>query len=185
MSSSAKAAAAAAMTRPRPALADLFRDHARFVWRVLLAHGVRKSDVNDATQEVFIVVHRRIDDWDPEQASARAWLHAIAIRIAANHRRRAHLRRETSDENLEPQISSADPCRDVERSRLREKLYEILGTLPAEEREVLVLFELQGVPIREIAEIVGSPSRTVYKRLYTARRAVADALRSGGDHDSG
>ena len=88
-------AAAAAAPAVRPTIAELFRDHASFVWRVVAGHGVAPSDVQDVTQEVFLVAFRKLAEWDPARASAASWLYAIAIRIAANHRRLAHVRRET------------------------------------------------------------------------------------------
>ena len=165
---------------PRPSVAELLAAHARFVWRVLAAHGVRSADVEDATQEVFVTVHRRMDDWDPARASARHWLHGIAIRVAANHRRLAHVRREQGAHLADEPHTAHDPGVAIDVHRQRERLYAALAKIDADKRAVLVLFELQELPMKEVAEIVGCPLQTAYTRLYAGRSELA-ALFGGGE----
>src|SRR4051812_20879416 len=88
----------ATLPAQRPTLAELFQAHASFIWRVVAGHGVPAADVQDVTQEVFLIAFRKLDEWDPARSTAASWLYAIAIRVAANHRRRAHLRHETPGE---------------------------------------------------------------------------------------
>src|SRR5687768_5110220 len=116
-------------TMERPSLAELFAANARFVWRVLASHGVREADVEDATQEVFLVAHRRMEDWDPARAAARTWLYAIAIRVAANQRRRAHLSREQPADEARHVSIAPDPDKAIDRERFLARLERAISAL--------------------------------------------------------
>src|SRR4051812_1143348 len=74
-------------------VAEVFREHAPFVWRALRRLGVREADVEDACQEVFVVVHRRLADFEG-RSSVRTWVYGICVRVASDWRKRAHVRRE-------------------------------------------------------------------------------------------
>jgi RNA polymerase sigma-70 factor, ECF subfamily len=166
------------MTAP-PSMAELFATHGRFVWHVLSSHGVVRADVEDATQEVFLTVHRRMEDWDRETTSARTWLYSIARRVAANHRRRSSVRHEQPRGEVEPDPVATDPGESIDRERLLRKLDAALAQLDEGKRDVFILFELEDLPMAEVAEIAGCPLQTAYARLYAARKEVAAALRRG------
>ncbi len=176
-SSSIEAPPASAVARP--SIAELFAAHLRFVWRVLLAYGVREPDAEDATQEVFIVAHRRMESWDPARASARTWLHAIAVRTAANYRRLAHVRREQSEGVVEP-VARADADDSIDTARLLEQLSRELERIDEKKRAVFVLHEIEELPMSEVAAIVGCPVKTAYARYYAAQRELAAALAQDG-----
>jgi RNA polymerase sigma-70 factor (ECF subfamily) len=171
---------------PRPTLAELFASNVRFVWRVLASHGVQDADVEDATQEVFLAAHRRMDDWNPAVASARTWLYAIAIRVAANHRKRAHVVRERVGHggglDADPPSSAPEPDQAVERGRLMARVERAIAALDPAKREVFSLFELEELSMKEVAEAIGCPLQTAYARLYAARRELAEAI---GTHHEG
>ena len=156
----------------RPTLAALFQEHARFIWRVVAGHGVAPADVQDVTQEVFLVAFRKLDDWDPARSSAASWLYAIAIRVAANQRRRAHLRHESPGEL--PQIAvSVDPGGAIDRTRLLAQLDAALAEMEPRRRDVFILYEIAEQSMHDVARAAGCPLKTAYKRLYAARREVA------------
>src|SRR5258708_11085443 len=73
-------------------VAELFEEHAAFVWRILRHFGVGESELEDQTQEVFLVVHRRRADFGGEHPPA--WLYAICRRVASAYRRRSHRKHE-------------------------------------------------------------------------------------------
>jgi RNA polymerase sigma-70 factor, ECF subfamily len=160
--------------------AELFRAYAGFVWKIVASHGVPPADVQDATQEVFLIAHRKIDEWDPERSAATSWLYAIAIRVAANHRRRAHVRREQPGETPEEPVEN-DPGESIDRMRLLEKLDRTLAKMDANKRDVFILFEIAQLSMHEVAETVGCPLKTAYKRLYAARREVTAELAEKGE----
>jgi len=163
----------------RPSPAELFERHVTFVWRVVAAHGVREADVPDVTQDVFIAAFRRLEDWDPERASATSWLYAIAVRVAANHRRKAHVRREAPGEGPVTALE-ADPGAAIDRQRLLAELDDALSAMDAPKRDVFVLFEIAELTMHEVAVTVGCPLKTAYKRLYAARRTIAEKLGDKG-----
>jgi RNA polymerase sigma-70 factor (ECF subfamily) len=159
----------------RPSLAELFGAHAAFVWQVLASHNVPAADVKDATQEVFLVAHRRMHDWDPERASPRTWLHAIATHIAANHRKRARHRHEGIGEADEQPVE-ADPGDALDGHRAVKRFYAVLEQLPEEHREIVKLFELNGLSMKEVADVIGCSVRTAYNRLSEAKAEIKRAL---------
>jgi RNA polymerase sigma-70 factor (ECF subfamily) len=165
-------AASAAAPAARPTAGELFRDHASFVWRVVAGHGVAPSDVQDVTQEVFLVAFRKLEEWDPARASAASWLYAIAIRVAANHRRLARVRRETPGEVPQAAVTP-DPAGSIDRTRLLAQLDAALVEMEPRRRDVFILFEIAEQSMHDVARTVGCPLKTAYKRLYAARREVA------------
>lgn len=164
----------------RPSFADVFAQNLRFVWRVIAAHGVRPGDVEDATQEVFLTVHRRLDDWDPERGALRTWLYGITVRTAANYRRLAHVRREQPTESPVHEASHHDPSDAIDQQRALARLHAALAEIAPEKRDVLVLFDLEEIAMKEVAEILGIPVKTAYTRLYAARAEVHDRLTKEG-----
>jgi RNA polymerase sigma-70 factor (ECF subfamily) len=170
-------APAYAFERPTPG--ELFERHVTFVWRVVAAHGVREADVPDLTQDVFVAAFRRLSDWDPARASATSWLYAIAVRVAANHRRKAHVRREAPGEGPVTPLET-DPGAAIDRQRLLAELDEALTAMDAPKRDVFVLFEIAELTMHEVALTLGCPLKTAYKRLYAARRELAEKIGDEG-----
>ncbi|HVU06072.1 MAG TPA: sigma-70 family RNA polymerase sigma factor [Polyangiaceae bacterium] len=160
-------------------------DHADFVFRSLQRLGVRDRDLEDALQDVFVVVHQRLHTFD---ASSRitTWLYGICIRVAAAHRRRAHVRRETPSadgEDVAPVDPSPSPEAVAERQEERERLAAVLDALPPERRAVFVMFEIEGFGASEIAGMLGVPEGTVHSRLSTARKEFLEAAKRAAERE--
>ena len=156
---------------------DVHERHADFVWRTLQRLGVRSMDLEDQMQEVFIVAHRRLSSFDGKSALG-TWLFGICLRVAAAHRRRAHVRRERAASDTEESFvleSNEDPERASIERETREELEELLGTLDLEKRAVFVMFEVKGQTAPEIADVMGTPVGTVYSRLAAARAELTKA----------
>jgi RNA polymerase sigma-70 factor (ECF subfamily) len=157
---------------PGLSFTQIFREHARYLWRALLGLGVRPGDVDDACQEVFLIVHRRLPEFDGR--ALRSWLYAICLRVASEYRRSARVRREISVEQLP---DSAAPARQVDAvftGELCDRLLVSLDRLDEEKREAFVLFEIEELPLREVAEVLGCPLQTAYSRLQAARARVRE-----------
>jgi RNA polymerase sigma-70 factor (ECF subfamily) len=154
-------------------LAQLYRDHYEFVWSSLRRLGLRESAVDDAVQEVFLVVYRRLPEYEGS-AGHRAWLFAIALRIAREARRRdARLWLE------EPVAAVAATAHPDEGAALRQRvqlLDTLLGALNDEQREVFVMAEVEGFNAPEIAQALGVKLNTVYSRLRLGRVRFERAL---------
>ena len=158
----------------------LFREYAALVERVLRRAGVESRDVPDARQEVFLVAHRRLSEFEG-RAQPSTWLCAIAIRIASDFRRKAHRRRERP-EGAHGRGDVADAARAAlpeQRDDLLQAL-DALEQVAAPQREVFVLFEFFELPMNEVAARVGCPSKTAFSRLYAARRQLQEELRKRG-----
>jgi RNA polymerase sigma-70 factor, ECF subfamily len=159
-----------------PDFRRLVEEHARFLFRALRHLGVRESDLDDVCQDLFIVAHRKYRDFRGD-SSLRTWLYGIAVRLASEHRRRAYVRREIP--TSEPPLTSApsNGVEQVEQQELRELFNTILDGLDDDKRAVFVLYEVEELDMKEIAEAVNCPLQTAYSRLHSARRYVAEAVR--------
>lgn len=159
-------------------------EHAPYLWRALRHLGVREADLEDACQDVFLVLHRRISDFRGD-SSIRTWLYGIGVRVASEYRRRSHRLLEVPE--AEPPIV-AQEADAFERTAHRESLdllASILDQLDAEKREVFVLYEVEELSMTDVAEAVGCPVQTAYSRLHAARKLVkmaVDQLERGETH---
>jgi RNA polymerase sigma-70 factor (ECF subfamily) len=167
--------------RPGEALLrDLVDQHHDAVHRSLRRLGVPEAHLDDAVQQVFLVVSRRLDEIDVPRA--RGFLLGIALRVAADTRRT--LRRRREDVVAEPEGGRADepltPHDLLEEKQARVVLARLLDALPDDLREAFVLFELEEIPGREIAELLGVPHGTVASRVRRAREQIRNALKGGG-----
>jgi RNA polymerase sigma-70 factor (ECF subfamily) len=166
---------------PTPAndVRHIFETHGDFVWRALARSGVRDADLRDATQEVFIIVARKLAEREGT-SSLTTWLYGIAVRVAANHRRKAH-RKHESLTDVFPEISREDDADDPERAvaheQARVRLAEILDQLPVDQRIVFMMFELEEMTCPAIAEALGIPLGTVYTRLRAGRALFEERAR--------
>lgn len=144
------------------------------MWRVLARSGVRDADLKDALQEVFIIVSTKLDQLDPT-VKPTTWLHGIAVRVAANQRRKVQRKREDLTEEPDlamPADPSADPEAQVRQAEARRTLAEMLAALPPEQRIVFELFELEEMTCPAIAEALAIPLGTTYTRLRAARAGL-------------
>jgi RNA polymerase sigma-70 factor (ECF subfamily) len=141
------------------------------VERVLRRAGVAERDLADASQEVFVVVHRRLGDFE-ERASPQTWLYRIAWNVASEYRRRAFRRRELLEEAHEVADELGSPAELVEAQRAVSALLDAIDRLDAEKREALICHELDEQPMIAVAKRLGIPLKTAFSRLYAARRAL-------------
>ena len=165
--------------RAIPSLDELYSAHGRFVWSSLHRLGVHEKDLEDMLQEVFVVAHRRLGDFQGG-ASPRTWLYAISRRVASNYRRSAPVQRESSLEEGaidEPVADGTGPERAAMDAEARAQLEVILSEIDLEKRAVFLMFEVELLPASEIAEITGVPVSTVHSRLAAARKLFERGLR--------
>ena len=148
---------------------QLFEAHYASIWRLLRRLGVRHEQLDDASQEVFWVTARRLDDI--RAGSESAFLYGVALRVASDVKRR----RKTQPcalgwEQVENLVADqANPEDRLAERRAQEILGFVLDQLPLELRTVFVLFELEGLPLKAIAQLEELPQGTVSSRLRRAR----------------
>ena len=151
--------------------------HADFVWSSLQRLGIHVADLEDALQDVFVVVHRRLGSFDGSSRLS-TWLFGICLRVASQYRRKAHRRRERGVVDLERMASEGEgdaPDAAMLAHEAERRLEQVLDALEPGRRVVFVMFEVESVGCAEIAEQLGLPLGTVYSRLSAARADFAKA----------
>jgi len=153
----------------------LLADHHAFVWRSLRRLGVPDCDVDDASQQVFLVAHRRLSEIAHE--TERSFLFQTALRVAADWRRAHKRRREQPGMDLlDVPDGAANPEELMDQRRARALLDQVLGDMPMDLRAVFVLFELEEMTMMEIATLSDIPPGTVASRLRRARHVFQKAV---------
>jgi len=162
----------------------LYAEHFNFVWRTLRRLGVPPADLPDVAQDVFLVVHRRLPDFEP-RARVTTWLFPICLHAARDRRRRAHVRREVSDEQDDLVDPAPMPGHDLERQDDLVLFEAALADMNLDQRAVFVLFELEELRGEDIAATLAIPLGTVYSRLRLARAAFRNGVlkRAGREDD--
>lgn len=165
----------AAQRGEHAAFSELVRRHQRRAYAVARSIVINHEDAEDAVQEAFLHAFRAIDRFLPDQAFG-AWLHRIVANAALDVTRRRKVR--DADELPE---TVASPFRDpAEGGELRARLTEALNTLPARQRAVIVLHDVEGYKHAEIGQMLDIPEGTARSDLHYARsqlRQVLGALR--------
>jgi len=155
----------------------IYDAHAGFVWLSLQRLGVQPSDLDDVAQEVFMVVHRRLESFD-RAGRFTTWLFGICLRVAANYRRRRRSSHEVllGDSGDDGSSILAAPDNLLARREERHLADWALGRLDVEKRATFVMFEVESLSCEEIAKIMNVPVGTVYSRLHAARRQLEKAI---------
>jgi len=148
------------------------------VWRTLRRLGTLASDADDAAQHVFWCFAQRAAEVEP--GCEAPFLTAVAVKVAANVRRKVERRREIPIQEPE-MVSSESPETLLQQKQLRQQLDSGLSTLLPEQRAIFVLFELEGFSLPEIAQSLGIPLGTATSRLRRARDHFETWLRAQPD----
>lgn len=160
-------------------ISALVAEHGRFVWRVLRHQGVPERQLEDLFQEVFIVILRKFASFE-QRSAIRTWIYGICRNVAADARRRMRRKPElltdTPPETAAPEVQTEELARRDARGHLR----AALGKLTESSRMVFVLYEIENMPMNEVAQSVGCNLSTAYSRLYAARKQVRMTLEALG-----
>jgi RNA polymerase sigma-70 factor, ECF subfamily len=150
-----------------------------YLCRTLRRLGVRNEDLEDEAHEVFLVLDRKWQDYDASRP-LRPYLFGIAFRVIANRKRRRARERPLGSEDLADDSPSADD--QLEAARARALVLRALDRVPIVRRAVLVMHDIDEVPMREVARTLSLPLFTGYSRLRKARlefAAAVSALKKG------
>ena len=161
---------------------SLYADHAPFLARVVMRLLGDGPHVDDIIQETFLVAFKKRREFRG-MASPRTWLYAIASNLCMRHERssrrlsifRRRLARATAAHDRER--GSDRPDEQLSREQQRALVHEVLRGIPLAQREALVLYELEELEGKEVAEILGVPVATVWTRLHNGRKRFRDAMR--------
>jgi RNA polymerase sigma-70 factor (ECF subfamily) len=160
-------------------LRNLVADHLDFVWRSLRRFGVPPADVDDATQQVFLIANEKLPRINA--GSERSFLVGVATRVAS-HVRRSYHRREAAELRLSvnPLEATPNPEELTQRLEARALLDQVLDAMPEELRAVFVLFELEELSIDQTASLLILPRGTVATRLRRAREVFHEQAKLVG-----
>jgi RNA polymerase sigma-70 factor, ECF subfamily len=153
-----------------------FEDVSRWV----RALGATVADRDDLVQDIFLVVHRRLADFDGQNVAG--WLYQIARRKVRDHRRLLwvkHLFGSSSLPLADAMLTTKQsPLDELETKQKRELLEHLLDDLNEDQRAAFVLFEIEGSSGEDIARLTGVPINTVWARIHKARKKLQEqALR--------
>jgi RNA polymerase sigma-70 factor (ECF subfamily) len=154
----------------------IFRLEFRYVWNSLRRFGVAERDLEDVTHEVFVRVQDQLELFDPSRP-LRPWLFGIALGLATNYRRLARHRVDLPGDLPEVADSTRTAAEDLERREQAALVHSALLQVRLEQRAVLVLHELDGYPVPEVASTLGLTLNTAYSRLRLGREAFRAAFR--------
>ncbi|HEY8079522.1 MAG TPA: sigma-70 family RNA polymerase sigma factor [Labilithrix sp.] len=158
-------------THENPSFERVYDDYVDFVWRSARRLGVDDAGADDVVQHVFLVVHRRLPEFEG-RSTMKTWLFGIVLRAVQDHRRT--LRRKSPHllaSGGEPDELPAEggPEDAFERAEAVAMLDRLLDTLDEQERVVFVMAELEQMTANEIGEATGLDPKAVYSRLRAAR----------------
>jgi RNA polymerase sigma-70 factor, ECF subfamily len=176
---------------PRPLVFDtVYRAYFRQVVAWMRAMNVPPADMEDAAQEVFLVVRRKLPRFRDDNLAG--WLYRIADLTARNYRRLAWFKhlfaRDPLDDASDPWPMANSPAMSLEQKEDRRTLFRMLAGMSAKRRETLILFEVEGYSGQEIATLQDVPLKTVWTRLHHARRdlvSMVATLRRRHDREVG
>ena len=150
----------------RPTFEAAYEEYFDFVWLSLRRLGVQSALLDDAAQDVFVVVHRRLHEFE-YRSELKTWLFAIALRTARSYRRQ---RQSVPADALE-QLAGAGPTphdalAQVEALRIMD---DVLAAMDDERRALFIMVELEQIAVPEAAQVLGLKLNTAYSRLRLAR----------------
>ena len=160
------ASAAAVPEIAVPSFDEIYAAHFAFVWRTMRTFGVPDATLEDAAQDVFVVVHRRLPEFE-HRAAITTWLFAITRRVASSHRRRVK-RTEPLDDDP---VGASDTFAALSRAQAAATVLAILDTMDDDKRVVFALVELEQLSVPEVARMLDLNLNTAYSRLRLARAA--------------
>jgi RNA polymerase sigma-70 factor (ECF subfamily) len=159
-----------------PTFDEVYAAHVAYVWRVLRTFGVSETQIEDAVQDAFVVVHRRLPEWEG-RAQITTWLFAIARRVASAYRRKSvgAQRTETLEQDPEGQT---DTFAAMSRAQAAATVMSILEAMDEHQRIVFALVELEQLSVPEVARMLDINLNTAYSRLRLARVAFEAAVKA-------
>lgn len=168
----------------KPTFEAIYQAHFAHVWHTLRRLGVHERDLEDKVHDVFMVVHRRFEDFDISRR-AKPWLTGITYRVASDYRRSARYKREVVKDEFATQADAGPgPERQAEAAQARRQVEAALEVVPLDQRVVVVMHDLNGVGIPDIARELGVSKNTLYSRLRLGREKFTTAVRAAAEGTS-
>jgi len=159
----------------------VYEEHFAFVWRTMRYLGVPAHCLDDAVQEAFLVVHRRLGEFEG-RASITTWLFSIVQNMARYYRRTLTRRERHLTAIGESQLDASGlgpggPLDTAEARQAASLLSELLEHVDERKRAVFALVELEQMSVNQAAEVLGINVNTAHSRLRAARKELQQAIR--------
>ena len=173
-----------------PSFESVYEENLKFVWRAARRLGIDPGDTDDVVQEVFVVAHRRLPEFEG-RAQVKTWLLKILVRVVRHYFRTQQRKpghrpaNALGDLDVLRDHQAHGPAEAAERMDAVRILDNLLARMDSEKREVFVLAEIEQLSSVEIAEILGANINTIYSRLRAARQEFEQALRRFQTHELG
>lgn len=169
-----------AFRRESAGFGTIYQNYFDLVWRTLRRYGVPDASVDDAMQDVFVVVHTQLANFEG-RSSLRTWMFGIARRVARDHRPSARARARAEGVGVDtlealPDVASKSPLATLEAIEGARLLESLLGALSPKKREAFILVELEQMTVLEASQALGLNSNTISSRVRAARQELEHAL---------
>jgi RNA polymerase sigma-70 factor (ECF subfamily) len=158
---------------PASGFEAIFRAEVGYVYKTLERLGVPARDLEDVVHDVFVAVYRHLGDYDPARP-IRPWLCGFAYRVASDYRRLARNRYERVGDDTAMDAASVTPAH--AEMEARDLALRALDAVPLERRVVLVMHDIDGHSVPDIASELSIPVNTAYSRLRLARQEIRTAV---------
>jgi len=169
---------------------DVYHAYFRQAVAWIRALGVPDAEIEDVAQDVFLVVRRKLPQF--QGGNLAGWLYRIAQLTVRNFRRLAWFKnlfsRSQDLDSTEGLAMSTTPAMALEKKQDQRVLAHMLARMTEKRRETLILFEIEGYSGNEIAALHGVPVKTVWTRLHHARKdlvAMVSTLRQQRETEAG
>jgi RNA polymerase sigma-70 factor, ECF subfamily len=166
------------LARDASAWRSLYDRHFARVARLIRALGVNEGEADEIGQEVFLIVYRHLRSFRGE-ARLATWIHKLATREAIRHAKRKRMKRALLELFGREQRPALPRDWAENEAARRQYLNQLLARLSPERRLALVLFEIEGRPVEEIAELCGCAVNTVWTRIHRARAQLEQIAKEG------
>jgi RNA polymerase sigma-70 factor (ECF subfamily) len=147
---------------------SLYDRHFPDVERLIYSLGIVDAEADDICQEIFVIIYKNLARFRGE-ARLSTWIYRLATREAIRFARRRRLVRGLAEVFAREKRDAPPPDWSENEAGRRHYLRQLLDKLPPERRLALVLYEIEGVPVSEIARISDCAENTVWTRLHRAR----------------
>jgi RNA polymerase sigma-70 factor (ECF subfamily) len=154
----------------------LYDKHFPDVERLVASLGIVDSEADDICQEIFVIIYKNLVRFRGE-ARLSTWIYRLATREAIRYARRRRLVRGLAELFARDKREEPRPDWSESEAGRRHYLRQLLDRLPPERRLALVLYEIEGVPVSEIARISDCAENTVWTRLHRARTELEKIAR--------
>jgi RNA polymerase sigma-70 factor (ECF subfamily) len=166
------------LLRDAAAWRALYERHFTRVARLVRALGIADGEADEICQEIFLIVYRHLRSFRGE-ARLGTWIHRLAVREAIRHAKRRRMRRALLDVFARAERPALPRDWSENEAARRQFLHQLLARLSPERRLALVMFEIEGKPVEEIAELCGCAVNTVWTRIHRARAQLEQIAKEG------